>query len=218
MSGAEAFAVVSIIANIVSLTKFSADVVNQIKEYGENAHQVPKAYRDIQAVLPLITSTLMRTRDQVESGILNDETCKALRPVLEGCENNLKQLKLLFSDLTAKEGASKVKRGLLAIKSMRKFDEVERIAQALDRFVTHLVYYHSSEAVTTKDIELLRVATTAMSLKQSDAELSKTHFLVPVQQSDDFTGREEVIEYLEARLCLEHRYCKVAVVGLGGMG
>ena len=218
MSGVETFAVISIIANIVSLAKFSGDVVNQIKEYGENAHEVPKAYRDIQAVLPLITSTLIRTRDQVESGTLNDETCKALRPVLEGCENNLKQLKLLFSDLTVKEGASKLKRGLIAIKSMRRYDEVEKIAQALDRFVTHLTYYHSSEAVTSKDIESLRLATTSMSVKQSEALVPKTHFLVPVQQSDDFTGRKEVMEYLESRLCLEDRYCKVAIVGLGGMG
>ena len=81
---------------------------------------VPKAFCDIQAVLPLVSGTLMRTRNQVESGILKDDMCKALRPILEGCENKVTQLKVNFEDVIAKESASKLKRGWMAIKSMRK--------------------------------------------------------------------------------------------------
>ena len=218
MSGAEALAVISIIANIIALTDFSRDVVSQIKEYGENAHQVPKAFRDIQAVLPLISDTLKRTEDQVKSGMLDETTCKALRPVLEGCENNLKQLGVIFKDVMAEEGASAFKRGLMAIKSMRKEKEVKEIVQALDRFVAHLTHYYASEGVTTKEFESLKGSMSSMSVKQPETLSPKTHFLVPVQWFDDFAVREEVIAFLESRLCLENRHSRVALVGLGGMG
>ena len=220
MSGVEALAVISVIANITALTEFSCDIVSRIREYGENAHEVPKAFRDIQAVLPLISSTLARTRDQIESNIINEDTCKALRPVLEGCEDKLRQLKVILSESMAQEGASTLKRGLMAIKSMRKDKEVKEIAQALDRFVGHLVHHHVSEGATTKEIDSLKFAMSAISVKQPEEPSTKaqTHFLVPFQWSDDFAGREEVMVYLDSRLCLEGRYSRVALVGLGGMG
>ena len=218
MSGAEAFAVIGIIANIINLAKFSRDVISQIKRYGENAQEVPEAFRDIQAVLPLISSTLVRTRNQVECGTLDDDTCKVLRPVLEGCQKKMEQLKALFEDVMAEEGASKFKRGLMAIKSMRKDKEVKEIAQSLDRFVAHLTHYHASEGVTSRDIESLKGAMSSMSVEQLETQSPKTHFLVPVQWSEDFAGREEVMEFLHSRLCLGDRHSRVALVGLGGMG
>ena len=220
MSGVEALAVISVIANIVALTEFSYDVVSRIKEYSENAHNVPKAFRDIQAVLPLISSTLVRTRDQIESKILIEDTCKALRPVLERCEDKLKQLKGIFSDSMAQEGASSFRLILIAIKSKRKDKEVKEIAQALDRFVAHLVHYHVSEGVTSKEIDSLKLAMSSVSVENPEEPppKSQTHFLVPVQWSDDFAGREEVMVYLDSRLCLEDRHSRVALVGLGGMG
>lgn len=218
MSGAEALAVIGIIANIINLTEFSRNVVSQIKRYGENAQEVPEAFRDVQAVLPLISSTLIRTRNQVECGTLDDDTCKVLRPVLEGCQDKMELLKAIFKDVIAEVGASKFKRGLMAIKSMRKDKEVKEIAQALDRFVTHLTHYHASEGVTSRDIESLKGAMSSMSVEQLETQLPKTHFLVPVQWSDDFAGRKEVMEFLDSKLCLEDRHSRIALVGLGGMG
>ena len=220
MSGVEALAVISVIANIIALTEFSCDVVSRIKEYGDNAHEVPKAFCDIQAVLPLISSTLVRTRDQVESKSLNEDTCKALRPVLARCQDKLTQLKVIFSENMPQEGASSLKRVLMAIKSMRKDKEVKEIALALDRFVAHLVHYHVSEGVTAKEIDSLKFTMSSVSVEQPEEPLpkSQTHFVVPVQWADDFTGREEVMVYLDSRLCLEDRHSRVALVGLGGMG
>ena len=218
MSGVEALAVIGVIANIINLTEFSRDVISQIKKYGENAQEVPEAFRDIQAVLPLTSSTLIRTRNQVECGTLDNDTCKVLRPVLEGCQKKLEQLNAIFKDIMAEEGASKLKRGLMTIKSIRKDKEVKEIVQALDRFVAYLTHYHASERVTTREIESLRGAMSSMSVKQPETQSPKTHFLVPVQWSDDFAGREEVMEFLDSRLCLEDRHSRVALVGLGGMG
>ena len=218
MSGIEAIAVISIISNLVALAGFSHDVISQIKEYGENVHEVPKAFRDIQAVLPLISSTLLRTQSQVESGIFDKGACKVLRPVLEGCEKKLEQLKTIFNDAIPREGDSKIRRGLMVIKSMRKDKEVKEIAQTLDRFVAYLTHYHASEAATTKEVDSLRLAMSSVALEHPEKQLPKTHFLVPVQWSDNFAGREEAMAYLDSRLCLEDQHSRVALVGLGGMG
>ena len=95
---------------------------------------------------------------------------------------------------------------------------MKNIARALDIFATHLTHYHVSEGVTLKDLELLNTATSSMSVGQPETCLPKIHFLVPVQWSDDFTGRDEVMAYLDSRLCLEDQHSRVALVGLGGMG
>lgn len=92
------------------------------------------------------------------------------------------------------------------------------IAQALNNLVAHLTHYHASEGATRKDIESLKIAMSFMSVEQPETQSPKTHFLVPVHWSDDFIGREEVIKDLNSRLCLKDRYCKVALVALGGMG
>lgn len=218
MSGAEAVAVISIIASIVTLTEFTRDVISRTKEYGKNAHDVPKAFRDITTVLPLISSTLTRTGDRVRSGILDDDICRDLRPVLEDCEDKMKHLELIFKDVMAQEGASKAERRWLAIKSMRKEKEVKEIAQALHNSMAYLTHYHASEAATRKDMESLKLAMSSMSVEQPETQSPKTHFLVPVQWTHDFAGREEVMTDLDTRLCLEDQYSRVALVGLGGMG
>lgn len=218
MSGAEAVAVISIIANITAFTDFTCGVISRTKEYGENAQSVPRAFRDIKTVLPLLSSTLVRTGDRVRSGILDDDICKDLRPVLEGCEDKVKQLELIFKHVMAQEGASKAERSWLAIKSMRKEKEVKEIAQALHNAVAYLTHYHASEAATRKDLESLKLAMSSMTVEQQGTQPPKTHFLVPVQWTQDFTGRKEVMAELDSRLCLEDQYSRVALVGLGGMG
>lgn len=47
---------------------------------------------------------------------------------------------------------------------------------------------------------------------------SKVHFMVPFQRNGDLIGREKYIQSLEAKLCVPNKYCRVALVGLGGIG
>ena len=47
---------------------------------------------------------------------------------------------------------------------------------------------------------------------------AKVHFMVPLQRNGDLIGREECIRKLETKLCVPNKYCRVALVGLGGIG
>ena len=46
----------------------------------------------------------------------------------------------------------------------------------------------------------------------------KIHFMVPFQRNGDLIGREKYLQSLETKLCIPDRYCRVALVGLGGIG
>ena len=42
--------------------------------------------------------------------------------------------------------------------------------------------------------------------------------MVPLQRNSDLIGRGEYIQSLETKLCVTKKYCRVALVGLGGIG
>ena len=47
---------------------------------------------------------------------------------------------------------------------------------------------------------------------------SKVHFMVSFRGNREFIGREDYIQSLETKLCIPNQYCRVALVGLGGIG
>ena len=42
--------------------------------------------------------------------------------------------------------------------------------------------------------------------------------MVPFPRNGDLVGRERYIQSIEAKLCIPNTYCRVALVGLGGIG
>ena len=218
MSGAEAIVVINIITNVVALIDFSRKVISQVKEYGEKADEVPEAFRDIERTLPLFANTLSQFGWRVERKDLDEDSCRALSPVLKGCERRLEQLKAIFEDVIVQKNASKLECGWKAVKSARKEKEVKEIVQTLDRFALHLNHYNSSGLVSLKDMTLLTSAMASKNVEQPAAKPPKTYFMVPVQSSNEFTGRQEVMASLEERLCLDDQYSRLALIGLGGRG
>ncbi len=90
-------AAISIIANIVTpLTSFSRAVVSQIKECGEDAHVITKAFPR-----PTYSAATDLPHDSADSTSLDDDVCKVLRPLLDDCENKLKQLEVIFNEVMA---------------------------------------------------------------------------------------------------------------------
>ena len=184
MSGAEALVVINIITNVVALVDFSRKVISQVKEYGEKADEVPEDFRDIEITLPLFANTLNQVGWRVERKDLDEDSCRALSPVLKGCERRLEQLKAIFEDVIVQKNASKLERDWKAVKSARKEKEVKEIVQTLDRFALHLNHYNSSGLVSLKDMTLLTSAMASKSVEQPAAKPPKTYFMVPVQSSN----------------------------------
>ena len=142
MTGAEALLVVGIVANIVQLVEFTSKAVGRVKDFAQDLHSIPKSFRDIQITLPLLASTLSKTEDQVNSGQVDEQTCKALRPVLEACETELNELKAIFIQALPPEGASRWTRGRKAVSTLGKDKKVEDIAHHISELRLNLIHYH----------------------------------------------------------------------------
>ncbi len=148
MSGAEALLVVVIIANILQLVDFTSKVVGRVKDSAQDGHSIPKAFRNIQVTLPLLASTLRKTEDQVKSGKSDEQTCNALRPVVEACEAQMNELKAIFVQALPAEGASRWTRGWKAISSVGKDKKVDDIARSLSELRSTLIHYDVTNLAT----------------------------------------------------------------------
>ena len=218
MSGAEALAVISIIANIVQLVEFSSKAISRVKEYGEDAQDIPKTFRDIQIGLPLIGHTLGEIQTRVADGQVPEEKCKALKEVLRGCKAKLAELNIIFEKVLPQDGASKGKRVWKGLRSLWHDKEVDRISQGLWRSLQSLTLSHVVTAPTSREIQALVESASKMDFIPKSTSAVQAYFEVPTLSSSDFVGREETMADLAIKLCLPEKHCRVAVVGLGGVG
>ena len=142
MTGAEAFVVVGIIANIVQIVEFTGKAVERVKDSAQDLHSLPKAFRDIQSTLPLLANTLSKTQSQVQSGSVDEGTCKTLRPVLEACEEKIKELESIFAKALPTNNTSGLKRGWKALLTIGQDKRVEELGRQLSQLRSNLVHYH----------------------------------------------------------------------------
>ena len=178
MSGAEALFVVSLLANIFGIVDFTGKALGRIQESTSNLHDVPKAFRDVAMALPLLVDTLKTTQRRIGDGALEEETCKALRPVLEDCQAKFVELKSILDDCSPKESSSRLKRGCKAVLSLRQDKKVEEISHALSRHIQLLTLHHVA-VKSNPDIDSLSLQISRTDLSASQEP--KVHFLVPIQ-------------------------------------
>src|SRR5271167_2030297 len=105
MSGAEALAVVGVIANVIALVNFSSEVLGRVEDFTGKTKDVPKAFQSLKTVLPLIGTTLSKTKTQIDAHKVDEKICGALRNVVKGCEEQLVELKALFERIIPKDNA-----------------------------------------------------------------------------------------------------------------
>ena len=218
MSGAEALAVVGIIGNTIPLVDLICKAISRIKEYGAEAQDVPKASRDIESGLLLIGQTLSQIQIRVSDGQVLEESCEALKEVVGNCEAKLAELKIIFEKVSPQDGASRGERVWKAVVSLWQEKKVEGISQALWRSLQSLTLFQVLATPTIREIQALVENTSELDLTPSPVSTVQKYFLVPTLSSKDFVGRKETMAELASRLCLPKTYCRVAVVGLGGVG
>ena len=180
MSGAEALIALGIIANTVGVIDFTSKIVGRIKDAGENVQNVPKAFRDVQSTLPLLSHALKQTQRRIETGTLDEEACSALKPVLQDCSSDIGELNGIFDKCLPKDGSSKLHRGWKAAISLRQDKKVEEISELIQKRVQFLTYHHvaapQSSAMATN---VLSAEIEAMHL--ANEKSSKIYSMIPVQ-------------------------------------
>ncbi|KAL8880801.1 MAG: hypothetical protein Q9198_001861 [Flavoplaca austrocitrina] len=180
MSGVEALIALGIIANTVGVIDFTSKIIGRIKDTGENVQNVPKAFRDVQSTLPLLSHALKQTQRRIETRALDEEACSALKPVLHDCSSDISELNGIFDKCLPKDGSSRLHRGWKAAISVRQDKKVEEISELIQKRVQFLTYYHvaapQSSATATNvlsaEIEAMHIA---------NERSPKIYSMIPVQ-------------------------------------
>ena len=203
MSGAEALAVLGIIANVTAVLDFSSKATNRIKECLEDAGGLPELYRKLQVLLPLMSNALRNTEQQAQAGELDASACTAIQAATEDCGKKLEDLNSILDKMVPAEGTSRWKRGLKAINSLRQDKKVEEMVNVLNNYISTFTYLHISAGPTSTQItSLLAELSFATSRGPlAPASTRKSYYIVPLQWSDDFTGRDEILKTLDSKLC-----------------
>jgi N-terminal domain on NACHT_NTPase and P-loop NTPases len=220
---AEALAVISIIANIISLVDVTVKIYDAAKDFGDNVDSLPKMYREARDRLPLILDALEKTKENAEAGNIDNETCKALKPVLTQCSANVETLQALFKDIVPAQNASALRVGYKAVSSVLHRTKVDTVMKRILEDVNVLVSYHVVRGATKEQVAELAKTIAQLSVASRKAppvpDSPAVIFLMPLSASEDMLlGREICMKWLDSKLCVAGKHCRAALLGLGGIG
>jgi len=124
MSGAE---VIGIISSVIAIINATAKIYNAAND----ASGLPQAFRDVATRLPLVHETLQTVSRHLNTSNPDENSCKAISPILQRCENRATQLEKMFKDVIPQADASRMERYLLAARSLGKGATVESLMKGV---------------------------------------------------------------------------------------
>lgn len=151
----EAVAIFGLVAAIIEISSFAKRLVDRCKEFHSNSKDVPKGFRAISVQLPLVVSSLEQIRGQAESGALGNDSLMSLRPVIEACHEEVKDLEVILKKILPAPDASSWDRNTLALKSLRFEVEVRKSIANLSGHVQYLTLFQTCIS-TTHVVQQLR--------------------------------------------------------------
>lgn len=211
---AEALAVVGLVSAIVQFIDFGTKVVGRLNDFRQCINEVPKTLRKVNDQLPLLIDTFIRTQSQANAGQVGEETAKALKPVVDGCLEQVKQLENILAKALPLEKDNTWSKRIKALATLACDKTVKQITSELESHVRVLTYYQTTSCLDLSSQLVLREVSQSLKL---DAEThQETCFMVKFEQDENFIGREDIIIEIDRRLMAgQHR---VAIAGIGGVG
>lgn len=197
MSGLEALAAISVVSNIVQLVHAGIIVYDRLNEFQSVTQSFPEALVDLQVELPLLLRSLEGTKQRAESGSIDVDTQEDVLRVVKGCKQLIDELQGLLDRWLPKPSDHLFKKIKKLVLSFEKEKEIDSIKLRLKGYIQTLTYYESGDKQSTM-VERIRPL-----------------FEVPFSKDEQFIGRQEELNKIDALLSEEGR---VAVVGIGGVG
>ena len=154
MSGAEAFAVLGLIASIISIV----DGTRKVYDAATNAQGLPEAFCKVSGRLPIVENILGSTYQYIKGGKLNNDACKGVEQVAKACEENAKKLEELFHKTIPGDDASRLTRYIKAVKVVGKGGKVENLMKELLEGVQLLACERGMKTATEAQQEQIKEA------------------------------------------------------------
>ena len=126
---AEAVAVISFLSAVVSLTDIVWRLVERMKDFQSETHEVPEAFKHLKAQLPISLDRLKRTEASAKAGGIDSATQEALVPALHGCREQLELLNAVLDQSLPARLDSTWEKGRKAWKSVFKDRETKKICR-----------------------------------------------------------------------------------------
>jgi hypothetical protein len=212
---AEALAVIGLVSAIVQFVDFGNKVVGRLNEFRQSINEVPKTFRKINDQLPLLIDTLRRTQNQADAGHVDEETAKALKPAVDGCLAQVKQLEDILVKALPLEKDSSWDRGIKALASLAHDKTVQQITSELESHVRMLTY-HQATTSSYLSSQLVIQGTAQQSKLDPESLPRKTCFMVTFERNPNFIGREDIMKDVDRSLKAGQN--RVAIAGIGGVG
>ena len=133
---------INLIQNLADLVDFTCKVTTRIKDFKESVDCKPKYFRNAQSTFPLLSKAMSHSLLQVESGSLDEESRKALQPVVQDCLTEIPDLYDIFRHTLPTRKSSKLAREWKAMLSLRQDKRIEEKLNLLHSRIPILTYYH----------------------------------------------------------------------------
>ncbi|KAI9150079.1 short-chain dehydrogenase [Paramyrothecium foliicola] len=199
---------VGLAASILQLIHFGAEVTQRLADFSKVVNETPKAFRQIKTVLPLILDGLRRIERNIDAGKVDKETQDALVPVVNGCMADTELLQEILEKALPASDSSSWDRKMKALKSLHYDNQVEKIAESLQGYVSTLTFHQVID-----NFHNLRVE------PKEPPQRSKPLWLVPFDRNPSFIGRDGIFAEMETIFAVpKGTQPKAALYGLGGIG
>jgi hypothetical protein len=148
MTGAEAGLVLGLISSCITLAETSNKLIDAVRDHDG----LPEAFRVIRDELPMIALTLQNAR--VRSQAAEEDDWRAVKPVLESCEQQLGDLKGILENVMTSETDSLLDRYRKNVKTLGKGHRVETLARRIFEQLQKLQNNHVfANVATTCDLQ-----------------------------------------------------------------
>lgn len=176
---AEAAAVVGLVASIASLIDLGTKVATRLHEFISQTSEVPDSLRALATRLPLLNTSLQTISPQTQAGHLSHNAVVALQAVIASTSQQVNSLQTWLGQIVPPSDASRLQRGIKALKGLGKEKEVQAVVQKVHQDIDTLtlVLHQTTRHVETgehilEELAQLRLASTAPPLQQTATNYS----------------------------------------------
>ena len=192
---------------IVTFVDIGAKIVKRLRELSE-AGDIPEVFRDIRTRLPLLTSIVVGTQQNIEH--LTPEARETLQEIVAQCFEQVSQLEDLVKKVVVSRGDSRLVKTVKASVSLIEEGRVQRIATSLRDNVQLLTF------LNVTPVEKGKPALERLSSEPPPPYTTEVGvFLVSFSRDEHFVGRESDLQSIASSF---EKQPRVAISGIGGIG
>ncbi|CZR56191.1 uncharacterized protein PAC_06079 [Phialocephala subalpina] len=151
---AEASLVLGLISSVIAIV----DRAKQVYDAAANAEGLPEAFREVAERLPIVRTILVSAERHIHDGEIDENSRKAMKPVIERCGKRAEKLDKLFKKVIPPDDASRPERYLKAVRTLGKGGKVEILMKGMLEDIQLLASDYGLQAFTKDQIQQIAKA------------------------------------------------------------